>query len=50
MMSTIRYNPAIQKNNSGESGKMNIPLNFWASIPTKDGFRIGISVGYNSKK
>ncbi len=25
MMSTIRYNPAIQKNNSGESGKMNIP-------------------------
>ncbi len=33
-----------------KSGKMNIPLNFWASIPTKDGFRVGISVGYNSKK
>ncbi len=33
-----------------KSGKMNIPLNFWASIPTQDGFRVGVSVGYNSKK
>lgn len=33
-----------------KSGKMNIPVNFWATIPTHDGFRIGISVGYNSKK
>jgi hypothetical protein len=33
-----------------KSGKMNIPLNLWASIPTREGFRIGISVGYNSKK
>lgn len=33
-----------------KSGKMNIPLNLWASIPSKDGFRIGVSIGYNSKK
>lgn len=33
-----------------KSGKMNIPLNVWATIPTHDGFRIGISIGYNSKK
>jgi hypothetical protein len=33
-----------------KSGKMNIPLNFYATIPTKDGFRIGLSVGYNSKR
>lgn len=33
-----------------KSGKMNIPVNIWSSIPNKDGFRIGISIGYNSKK
>ncbi|MES2781067.1 MAG: hypothetical protein V4651_14335 [Bacteroidota bacterium] len=33
-----------------KSGKMNIPLNVWVTIPTKEGFRMGISVGYNSKK
>ena len=33
-----------------KSGKMNIPLNLYATIPTKDGCRIGISIGYNSKK
>ncbi len=33
-----------------KSGKLNIPLNLWATIPTRDGFRIGISIGYNSKK
>ena len=33
-----------------KSGKMNIPVNLYATIPTRDGFRIGISVGYNSKK
>lgn len=33
-----------------KSGNMNIPLNLWISIPTREGFRIGLSVGYNSKK
>lgn len=33
-----------------KSGKMNIPVNFWATIPTREGFRVGLSVGYNSKK
>jgi TolB-like protein len=33
-----------------KSGKMNIPVNIWGTIPTKEGFRLGISVGYNSKK
>lgn len=33
-----------------KSGKMNIPVNIWASIPTKEGYRLGISIGYNSKK
>ncbi len=33
-----------------KSGKMNIPLNAYITIPTRDGFRIGISIGYNSKK
>jgi hypothetical protein len=33
-----------------KSGKMNIPLNVWFTIPTHEGFRVGISVGYNSKK
>lgn len=33
-----------------KSGKMNIPINVWATIPTSEGFRLGISVGYNSKK
>lgn len=33
-----------------KSGKMNIPLNVWATIPTHDGFRLGMSIGYNSKK
>ncbi len=33
-----------------KSGKMNIPFNIWATIPTREGFKMGISVGYNSKK
>ncbi len=33
-----------------KSGKMNIPINFYSTIPTKEGFRVGISVGYNSKR
>jgi hypothetical protein len=33
-----------------KSGKMNIPVNLWVTIPTNEGFRVGISVGYNSKK
>lgn len=33
-----------------KSGKMNIPVNLWGTIPTQQGFRVGISVGYNSKK
>jgi hypothetical protein len=33
-----------------KSGRMNIPINFWATIPTQQGFRLGVSVGYNSKK
>jgi hypothetical protein len=33
-----------------KSGKMNIPVNLWGTIPTSEGFRLGISVGYNSKK
>lgn len=33
-----------------KSGRMNIPLNFYSTIPTKEGFRIGLSVGYNSKR
>jgi hypothetical protein len=33
-----------------KSGRMNIPVNLWATIPTQQGFRLGISVGYNSKK
>lgn len=33
-----------------KSGRMNIPLNFYTTIPTKDGFRVGLSVGYNSKR
>ena len=33
-----------------KSGKMNIPINFYSTIPTKEGFRIGLSVGYNSKR
>lgn len=32
-----------------KSGRLNIPLNLWATIPNSDGFRIGISFGYNSK-
>lgn len=32
-----------------KSGRLNIPLNFWATIPNNDGFRIGLSFGYNSK-
>lgn len=35
---------------SFKSGKMNIPVNFWFTIPTDDGFRIGISAGYNTKQ
>ncbi|MEI6508842.1 MAG: hypothetical protein WCO54_10180 [Bacteroidota bacterium] len=33
-----------------KSGKMNIPVNLYATIPTDGTFRLGISVGYNSKK
>jgi hypothetical protein len=32
-----------------KSGKLNIPINAWATIPNSDGFRIGVSFGYNSK-
>ncbi|OYU94895.1 MAG: hypothetical protein CFE21_14545 [Bacteroidetes bacterium B1(2017)] len=32
-----------------KSGKMNIPVNAFITVPTHDGFKIGISVGYNSK-
>ncbi len=32
-----------------KSGKMNIPINIFGNIPTKEGWRIGISVGYNAK-
>jgi hypothetical protein len=32
-----------------KSGRLNIPINFWATIPNSDGFRAGISFGYNSK-
>ncbi|MFY8190207.1 MAG: hypothetical protein ACOVK9_04515 [Bacteroidia bacterium] len=35
---------------SFKSGKLNIPLNIWTTIPTKDGFRIGVSLGYNAKR
>jgi len=35
---------------SFKSGKLNIPVNVWTSIPTKDGFRIGVSMGYNAKR
>jgi hypothetical protein len=33
-----------------KSGKLNIPVNIWASLPNSDGWRIGISLGYNGKK
>jgi hypothetical protein len=32
-----------------KSGKMNIPLNAFFTIPTKEGFMVGVSIGYNSK-
>lgn len=32
-----------------KSGRLNIPINFWATIPNNEGFRAGISFGYNSK-
>lgn len=35
---------------SFKSGKLNIPVNFWTTIPTKDGFRVGLSIGYNAKR
>jgi hypothetical protein len=35
---------------SFKSGKMNIPINFWTTIPANESFRVGISVGYNTKK
>lgn len=35
---------------SFKSGKLNIPMNVWTTIPTKEGFRIGVSIGYNSKR
>jgi len=34
---------------SFKSGKLNIPVNFYI-IPSKDGARIGLSVGYNASK
>jgi hypothetical protein len=33
-----------------KSGKLNIPVNIWGSVPNSDGWRLGISVGYNGKK
>lgn len=33
-----------------KSGKMNIPVNLYATIPTHEGFKVGLSIGYNSKK
>lgn len=33
-----------------KSGKLNIPINAWFTFPTKEGFRVGISLGYNSKR
>jgi hypothetical protein len=33
-----------------KSGKLNIPVNIWASLPNSDGWRLGISLGYNGKK
>lgn len=33
-----------------KSGKMNIPVNLYATIPTREAFRVGVSIGYNSKK
>ncbi len=32
-----------------KSGKLNIPVNIFSTLPNKNGFRIGISIGYNSK-
>ncbi len=32
-----------------KSGKLNIPLNVYV-VPNKEGFRIGVSVGFNAKK
>jgi len=32
-----------------KSGKLNIPLNFYA-VPSKDGVRFGASLGFNAKK
>ncbi len=33
-----------------KSGKLNIPINAWFTYPTSEGWRLGISVGYNSKR
>ncbi len=33
-----------------KSGKMNIPVNLYFTVPTKEGFRVGFSVGYNAKR
>jgi hypothetical protein len=33
-----------------KSGKLNIPMNMWCTIPTNEGFRMGVSIGYNAKK
>ncbi|MFZ4798249.1 MAG: hypothetical protein ACOYMA_12205 [Bacteroidia bacterium] len=32
-----------------KSGKLNIPINIWGVIPNSDGFRVGVSFGYNTK-
>jgi hypothetical protein len=32
-----------------KSGKLNIPINVFSTLPNQNGFRVGISIGYNSK-
>jgi hypothetical protein len=33
-----------------KSGDLNIPLNMYLSVPDKDGWRVGMSFGFNTKK
>jgi hypothetical protein len=35
---------------SYKSGKMNIPLNVYGTIPVNGDFRVGVAIGYNSKR